>query len=332
MPTYVQNSLVCPLHGIHHWIPWAARGLARQGKTDQQIFDRIRAATLNARRHVPEREIREAIAIICATPVDSKLGHPREQNAEYEPHYLEEIAARIADIVDAKYLEVRSQFTTSNRTPAGFLHKLFRPGENVWVTVNDKSSDGWIWTHDGDNQNFAELADLESGQENVFFLTNPIDGELHAVPRRVTESNPEGLTFRATECVTAWRYMVVESDVAPRDLWLRALVQFELPIVAIYTSGGRSIHALLRLNADSKAHWEEICQKFQVQLIRLGACPGSLNAVRLSRLPNCIRGETGSKQALLYLSPDADSTPICQRSIRTAQAFPGEPRTEISHL
>lgn len=331
MPRYVQNNLVCPLHGIHLWIPGAARGLARQGKTDQEIFDRIRAATINVRRHVPDREIQQAIAVICATAVDPKLGDRKAQKVKYKPQYLEEIAARITGTIDAQYLEARSQFTTSNRTAAGFLHKIFRPGENVWVTVNDKSIDGWIWTHDGDNQNFAELADLESGQENVFFLTNPIDGELHAVPRRITENNPEGLTFRVTECVTAWRHMVVESDVAPSDLWLKALVQFELPIVAIYTSGGRSIHALVRLNADSKSQWEEICQKYQRQLIRLGACEGSLSAMRLSRLPNCVRSETGDLQALLYLSPDADSTPICQRSIRMPQDFPNKPEAEISH-
>jgi len=51
-------------------------------------------------------------------------------------------------------------------------------------------------------------------------------------------------------------------------------------------------------------------------MIRLGACDGSLTALRLSRLPNCVRGETGKLQQLLYLSPDADSTPISQRPIR----------------
>jgi len=36
--------------------------------------------------------------------------------------------------------------------------------------------------------------------------------------------------------VTAWRYLVLESDVAEAGQWLNLLVQLPLPIAAIYTS------------------------------------------------------------------------------------------------
>lgn len=51
---------------------------------------------------------------------------------------------------------------------------------------------------------------------------------------------------------------MLESDVTPADLWLRALVQLPFPLVAAYTSGGRSVHALLRVNAESKAEWDAV--------------------------------------------------------------------------
>ena len=69
---------------------------------------------------------------------------------------------------------------------------------------------------------------------------------------------------------------------------------------------------LLRVNAQSKEDFDRISSQYDCDLIRLGACPGSVTARRLSRLPNCMRGQTGRLQRLLYLRPDADGTPICQ--------------------
>ena len=99
-----------------------------------------------------------------------------------------------------------------------------------------------------------------------------------------------------------------------------------LPIVAIYTSGRRSIHALVRLNAESKAHWDGIAASLKPALTILGADPKAMSAVRLSRLPCCERSGTTDNhgiyrpfpggprlQRLLYLDPAPDPTPICER-------------------
>jgi hypothetical protein len=116
--------------------------------------------------------------------------------------------------------------------------------------------------------------------------------------------------------------MVVESDDADSAHWLAALVQMPLRIVAIYTSGGRSIHALVRLDARSKAEWDAKRNSMKAVLVTLGACPGALTAVRLSRLPGCERlGSTDKEgiyhaypaprmQELLYLNPHPALAPI----------------------
>ena len=234
----------------------------------------------------------------------------------YDPDYLAEFASQLPLDVDAEYLELRSQFTCWNRSPAGFLHKVFREGESVWVTTKGSSKDGLIWTHDGPIQNLAELNHLKNGYAGVWFLSNPIDGYEHQVDRLVKESNPDGLSFRCAECVTDWRHVVIETDCAPADLWLEALVVLELPIVAIYHSGGRGPHALVKLGASSPQQWHARLEPHREHLIRLGACPRTLTPVRLTRLPNCVRGQTGQLQALLYLTPDADGTPIARRPLR----------------
>ena len=114
------------------------------------------------------------------------------------------------------------------------------------------------------------------------------------------------------ESVTAWRYAVLECDHEPKEIWwpiwLKILVQLKLRIVSLTTSGGKSVHALVRVDCASKEEWDAFKAEHLRPLVRLGACDGSLSAVRLTRLPGCYRGQ--NLQELLYLNPDADGTPI----------------------
>jgi hypothetical protein len=140
-------------------------------------------------------------------------------------------------------------------------------------------------------------------------MCQPVTGE-PAFNGEVNQWFPKGETWRTKDSVTDWRYMVIESDKAPEQLWLRMLVQAPLPIAAIYTSGGRSIHTLVRVDQPSKEAWDQLKDSIKRDLITLGVCPGSLTAVRLTRLPGCRRGETGQIQRLLYLNPQPTNRPI----------------------
>jgi hypothetical protein len=309
-------TLVCPEHGVHQWLPRTARYLWKLEIDKETAFAELRAACNKVQhRRLPDSEINHFIALVYGQ--DGQSGTSARHQPKYDPDYLQTRAGRIGEEITDDYLEARSQFTCHNRTPAGFLHKLYKPGENVWITTNTKSLDGEIWTHAGNSQRFDELKHLVEGHAaGVWFLICPIDSSLHAIERRKSSQNPQGHSFSVIEAVTAWRYWMIETDVAPCELWRKALVQVRLPIVAIYHSGKRGDHALVRLDAKSKAHWEELVARYENELTRLGACSSSFTARRLSRLPNCMRGETGQNQKLLYLCPDADSTPIYQRPVR----------------
>jgi hypothetical protein len=116
--------------------------------------------------------------------------------------------------------------------------------------------------------------------------------------------------------------LVLESDTADAAQWLSALVQLPLPIVAIYTSGGKSIHALVRVDARSKSEWDALRNDLLPVLCPLGADPAAMTAVRLTRLPGMFRHGTRGKngellrysrprmQELLWLNPDAPARPI----------------------
>ena len=136
-------------------------------------------------------------------------------------------------------------------------------------------------------------------------MIQPVDGQLHWNPRQQRESK------RSEEAVTSWRYAILESDKVPASDWLKILVQLPVRIVAIYSSGGSSVHALVHIDASSKSEWDAALRtKVLPVLSLLGADPGSLTAVRLSRLPNCMRGQTGELQELYYLNPQPEAQPL----------------------
>lgn len=145
------------------------------------------------------------------------------------------------------------------------------------------------------------------GKDGIWFLTNPVTGTWEPMQGAKVGRRHGG-------CVTSWRYAVLESDEAPADLWLRALVQLELKISAIYSSGGKSIHALVRLDARNKGEFDACRDMLVATLCKLGADGGALSGVRLSRLPGCERGSRGV-QELYYLDPDPEWGRILDRPV-----------------
>jgi hypothetical protein len=251
----------------------------------------------------------------------------------YDEALLTDTVASLTGEVDHSYFIARSPLTTWNRTPAGFLHQIFRPGEKAWVTSEDKSPNGCLWTHQGAagcraewvhvkdypgelvpsgfDPNFSCLSFFERFQQHVWFLSNPIDGQAYQRARF-----PAGYSYRCIEAVTAWRYLVLETDCAPAPLWLALLALLPLPIVAIYQSGKRGAHALVQIDASSKSEADNLVETFRREYVPLGACKDSLSAFRLTRLPNCFRSETGRLQQLLYLNAHPTGQPIKDLPIR----------------
>jgi hypothetical protein len=110
---------------------------------------------------------------------------------------------------------------------------------------------------------------------------------------------------------------VLESDVIPEATWLRILARLRDDIAAIYTSGGKSVHALLRLHPTPQSAEQFNAHRRQLieRLVPLGADRAALTAVRLTRLPGAVRlsklapgasveAPGSALQTLLYLNPN----------------------------
>jgi hypothetical protein len=209
---------------------------------------------------------------------------------------LRKLANQIDESHNEDWLAVHSPKSVDT-SPESFLEGLYREGESV-VIFNDQASQGRLWRRGKSLRRFLHGAPL-----GVWFLVQPVDGRYYPNPRTGGESR------RSEESVTDWRYAVLECDHKPAEvykpLWLSMLIQMPLDIVALVDSGGKSIAAILRVNALSKAQWDDFGAELKRIFVPLGADRGALTAVRLTRLPGCERIETGRMQRLLWFNPYA---------------------------
>lgn len=141
--------------------------------------------------------------------------------------------------------------------------------------------------------------------DGAWYLTAPVLGTWQPNPNNLTPTGTPKPGRRHAACCTRYPYAVLESDTLPEDQWLRILAQLQLPIAAIYTSGGKSIHALIHVNAPTAAHFNTARRILLRTCTPIGADPAAITPVRLSRLPGCIRLSKGpnAMQQLLYLNP-----------------------------
>ncbi len=210
-------------------------------------------------------------------------------------------ASAFAGVVTRDFLSARS--TSRPSWWRDFLSGLYRPKDVVLVYDNMRSSTPLRLRR--------PYPRTISGPDGIWFLSNAVDGRSHLN----TEGKP---SWRCGEAVTDFRHLVLECDKAGDGIeedWLRFLVLLPMPIRAIYTSGGKSVHALVAVNATSKADWDRIVGPLKRPLAECGADPGAMSAVRLTRLPFCFRESTGRQQELLYYRPEADGSPIAMLEV-----------------
>lgn len=229
----------------------------------------------------------------------------------YDPILLAKMAEPCRWVIDRAWLGARSPVAVewSHRPGLGadFLSMLYGAEERVIVFTVFDSQGQFIWAGGKTYRLGARgvkavpSAFPTSGPKGVWFLTNPVVGTWQMIPG--WGDRPAKWTRRSGCNVTAWRYLLLESDKAPADLWLRMLVQLDLRIAAIYTSGSRSVHALIRVDAANKEDFDGVRTFVRDVLARMGVDIGAMKGVQLSRLPGCWREEKRARQELWYLDP-----------------------------
>ncbi len=204
-------------------------------------------------------------------------------------------------LIDRRWVEDRALEIPDAWDPADqltrYLQALFEPSEIVGYVTESWQKDGrWL-----PNQGHW---DLTAGQ--LIERLAACKGDIGAV---VGDANPEaGAWIRfnpldgqgcKNDDVTEFRYALVESDGLELEKQNAIIHQLELPCAAIVYSGGKSIHAIVRIDAPDYKEYRKrvdylynVCQKNGLVLDQ--ACR---NPSRLSRMPGAMRN--GKKQYLL---------------------------------
>jgi len=263
-------------------------------------------AMLN-RQPTPANEVEQSVAKAFNEQPIAGNHYRRKSKATFQPTKLKRVAERMAHVENpARYICERSNVVVETQNSASVLRRLYHRhgGAKILVFNHYKSQGQLLWEAANSDRIQQDKIPLDEG-DGVWFLPQPVDGEFHPNPRQ--DNKP---SRRSEESVTAWQYLVLESDEASEADWLRCLIQLPIPIVAITQSGGKSVHALVRLNADSKEDFDRQVDAMKPVLVCLGADPAALSAIRLTRLPQATRGDRN--QRLLYLWPEANGMPISE--------------------
>ncbi len=190
-----------------------------------------------------------------------------------------------------------------------YLKALFRTDEHIGATLHTgyREEDGRFFPLQDENARTLKdiLADLKRYPGNLelafrgkptndaagaWVIINPLDGE-----------------GRKNINVTDFRYALVESDDMPLDKQLAMIRKMNLPCAAIVYSGGKSVHAVVKVDADSAKEYRErvsklyeICNKngFKVDT-------QNKNPARLTRLPGYTRN--GVPQFLIDTNTGAEN-------------------------
>ena len=311
------NTCPAPGGGVHSWILAEANRCRKRGlppaEAERLIIERM------TRRPSPANEVRTTVAKSYGDSqprawerlVPQNLCRAQIPTTELR-FDLSKLKA-VADNVPARnwrhWLWERSPKLPQAMNAFSFLAHLYRPGELVHVFDKFDGMEGKTplltlqITSPMDCRVSQRIREGGRFGKGIWFLCNPVDGQWHDTGDR-DEKNKPRFSCRNHQAITSWRYAVLESDQAPEGMWLAFIAQLPLRIAAIYRSGGRSVHSLIRLDAPSKAAWDSLVCPVKRSLKVLGADPACLTAVRLTRLPQCWRPHKNGFQQLLYLCPD----------------------------
>lgn len=208
-------------------------------------------------------------------------------------------------VIAPEWVEARDvhEPTADNWHPAKelirYLETLFEPNETVGYVVkswrNDKGK--YIPQNKGRwDKTAGELIEaLAKHGDDLGVVLDDYDKNAGAWIR----FNPLDGNGVRNENVTEYRYALVESDTLEIERQNALLRELELPIAVLVHSGGKSLHAIVRIDAPDYSEYRkrvnflyDICQKNGMTIDTQNRNPS-----RLSRMPGCERG--GKKQYIV---------------------------------
>lgn len=216
-------------------------------------------------------------------------------------NYLRGFWANEAELWEASPMRPPDDWTQDG---LAFVEALYQPGEQINFVTD------YIVGDDGK----ARPKGCGATMERDALLVHWRD---HRMPRseaggwlRMNPTDGQGV---GDANVTAFRFALLECDDLPVELQLSLFARLPLPVAAIFTSGGRSLHSWVRVDAGGAQEYRNTVSTMLALLAKFDVDGKNKNPSRLSRLPGVVRriGEQGGgRQRLLYLNPHPEQRRI----------------------
>ena len=182
-----------------------------------------------------------------------------------------------------------------------YLETLFEAGENVGYVCET-----WETEKDGKRKYLPTKGACDRTAGELIELLNKCNGDIGAVLGDYTPEAGAWIRFNPldgkgvkNENVTDYRYALVESDSMPLERQNAVIRELELPVAVLVYSGGKSIHAIVKIDAPNYDEYRKrvdylykVCKQNGLDIDRQNRNPS-----RLSRMPGVTRN--GKKQFII---------------------------------
>ena len=288
--------------GVHSWLLATANRLRAQQQSPAQITAILRAATQDCGRAVPDREI---TATVEKAFQDSPM-KPRKGIVPLSTRKPSKKPSNTCPAIRAGLLKAWRACLTSTRDgmiPPNIWTRFFRKEKLSLVLIRltraAKSCTGQVLT------NGAGLTPQVRTAHISLLARCP------ASPSRCQTASRVGGVRKTSRHFA----MLLESDTVPANEFVRWVMTLPIHIQSIVSSGGKSIHALWRVEAPDAATFRAESARAVRLFARFGIDRACTSPCRLTRLPGFERTNTGGFQTLWFARDSAsiDTTPLIEQ-------------------
>ena len=171
-----------------------------------------------------------------------------------------------------------------------YLDALFEPDEKVNIVTKSFQDDDKKYKPSGYGMTYpvkALLKDLKKHQNDICAAIGDYDPAAGAWVR----FNPMDGKGTRNSNVTSFKYALVESDKMELSMQSALIKEMRLPVAVLVNSGGKSLHAIVRIDAPTEEIYKKridklyaVCKQYKFEVDTQNK-----NASRLSRLPGIKR-------------------------------------------
>lgn len=182
------------------------------------------------------------------------------------------------------------------------LRVCFAEGDGICIAPADLNDEGREIPDGGgivlSREEWLRRLDAKSGDPNGIFSSTARTGIY-------IRCNPMKLGGAKDEDVTAFRHVLIEFDSISQEEQWNLYHQSNIPVAAIIDSGGKSVHAWVRVDARDRREYDERVGQLYDHFAAYNPDRKNRNPSRFSRMPGCVR--FSRRQELLQLGGGAEN-------------------------